>query len=1145
MGGRGTGGNLGHVGEVDSFQEMNEGDGDASGTHVKTTIRYVGDYLLLGRLGKGSMGEVWVARQTTLRKTVAIKLIRPEHLESEGARARFVAEAKAASRVLHPNIVTLFEFGNHEGTLFLAMQYVEGEDLAVRMAGRRLTVRESVRLLSKAARAVHHAHQNSLVHRDLKPANILVDENLEPYLTDFGVAKRLDEGPALTRAGDVVGTPHYMAPEQAMGHEAITTAVDIWSLGAVLFEMLAGQRLWSGDEATVLARLVTEEPRRLAQVGRDVDRDLDTICHACLTRAPERRYASAAALAEDLERWLRGEPILARPVGAVERTWKWVRRKPTQASLVGLLVFGALAWVGLELSRARVARIENHRLLMSRADASFRQGEDTQGYATLGRLMEIHPESPAPKARLLSAIAYRPLARPALPPLAHGAPVNAVEFSPDDRRIATAGANAEVVLWDAETGARLGAPLACGGSVSGVRFIDDRRLLSFGGGGSVEAWWIGAGDRRKLWTKTLPGTVHWAESSPDGSVVYAAEEQGSLVRLNADSGDALNPGLVLTRGLYSAALSRDGQFVAAGDVRGGLVVVRTRDFSEAHRSQQGLEAVSALAFSPTRDLLISAGADGSLRRTSLEGDGEGEGRSDLTVEFGVSAIRFSPDGRYLLVGREDGVVDVVNVESWTRLSLRSPVRHGGPVTGLAVVGQEPVAVSADGFGEIRLWDLRDGRPVAGPIRMSTWVAQVALGNGGARLGAGSFDGTAGVWELAPADRTVRIDREGAWIPRSSEVNAVALSKAGVAVVGRENGEILLRDPGSTGAVESLTRLASAVQSLEFSADSRRLLAACADGTASLWDVQEKRLIREFVGHSGIVWRAIFGIGEQTVITHADDDTVRLWNVTNGQEVDRRSSQSVVGGAESRIIEMAFDATRSVVAVSTEGRATYTWRLATPGREWTRFAYEAPHQAVGLSPDGRVLVVGCKTGELLVWDTLDAARPPVVERMGAPILHLAWSPGGTRLAVGMTSGEVMWVEAGRWGSPSLLGKLSGNIHVLGFAGSDSRLVAAAQGGDAQAWSLPDGWPWSERLVHPQSVYCAATSVGGEWMLTGCNDGRARLWRLAWPEFDTGQLAAFADALGRRDHRAAYQGRGMIDALNRALDGGGRAGAALQR
>ena len=324
--------------------------------------RSFGDYELEEEIARGGMGVVWRARQRSLDRTVALKMILAGHWATEEEAERFRREAQAAASLNHPNIVAIHEVGEYEGQPYFSMQLVEGPSveqlLRVRQQQRAEGKRPvpcalldsptaAARFMATVARAVYHAHQRGILHRDLKPGNILLDPEGEPRVTDFGLAKYLDQRSEHTHYERVIGTPCYVSPEQAKGEGGLTTATDVYSLGAVLYHLLTGQPLAQANTAwETLREVVEREPPWPGAVNARVDRDLGTICMKCLEKDPQRRYASADALAEDLERWLRGEPILARRSGGWERTLKWCRRKPVVAALAGSLVLAVLLGIG-------------------------------------------------------------------------------------------------------------------------------------------------------------------------------------------------------------------------------------------------------------------------------------------------------------------------------------------------------------------------------------------------------------------------------------------------------------------------------------------------------------------------------------------------------------------------------------------------------------------------------------------------------------------------------------------------------------------------------------------------------------------------------------------------------------------------------
>jgi serine/threonine protein kinase len=298
----------------------------------------IAGYEILGELGRGGMGVVYMARQLRLKRVVALKMILAGPHAGAEARARFRIEAEAVARLQHPHFVQIYEVGEAEGRAYCALEYVDGGSLATRLAGTPLTSHQAARLIETLALAMQAAHERGIVHRDLKPANVLLTRDGQPKITDFGLAKQLDTVQGQTRSGAIMGTPSYMAPEQAGGQsKEVGPAADIYALGAILYELLTGRPPFQA--ATMLdavRRVLRDEPVPPSRVNVLLPRDLETICLKCLQKEPQRRYASAAALADDLRRFQSGEPILARPVGRLEHLRRWCRQNPALAAIVGL-----------------------------------------------------------------------------------------------------------------------------------------------------------------------------------------------------------------------------------------------------------------------------------------------------------------------------------------------------------------------------------------------------------------------------------------------------------------------------------------------------------------------------------------------------------------------------------------------------------------------------------------------------------------------------------------------------------------------------------------------------------------------------------------------------------------------------------------
>ena len=308
-------------------------------------VHYIGDYQTISILGQGGMGIVYKARQLTLNRLVALKMIRNAEFASEDQVRRFQNEAEAVATLDHPGIVPIYEVGTFEDQRYFSMKLVEGQGLDKKLDELVKDPRTAARVVAEVADAVNHAHQRGILHRDLKPANILVDGQGHTHVTDFGLAKRIEEDAGLTASGAILGTPSYMAPEQAAGQMSlVTTASDVYGLGAILYAALTGRAPFASDSVmNTLDQVRNSPPQAPTRLNAKLPRDLEVICLKCLEKDPRHRYASAQALSDDLNRWLRGEPITARPVSPVTRLRMWAKRKPALAGLSAALIVASIA----------------------------------------------------------------------------------------------------------------------------------------------------------------------------------------------------------------------------------------------------------------------------------------------------------------------------------------------------------------------------------------------------------------------------------------------------------------------------------------------------------------------------------------------------------------------------------------------------------------------------------------------------------------------------------------------------------------------------------------------------------------------------------------------------------------------------------
>jgi WD40 repeat protein/tRNA A-37 threonylcarbamoyl transferase component Bud32 len=1043
----------------------------------------IGDYELESEIARGGMGVVYKARQNSLNRIVAVKMILTGQLASAEEVQLFRREAENAACLDHPNIVPIYEVGSHDGQSYFSMKLIEGGHLGQRLHEFTSDPKAAARLLAQVARTVHYAHQRGILHRDLKPANILLDAEGRPHVTDFGLAKRVESDASQTQTGAIVGTPGYMSPEQAGGRsKGLTTAADVYSLGAVLYALLAGRPPFKAETILeTVAQVLNDEPIPPSRTRCSVPRDLEVVCLKCLRKEPERRYESAQALAEDLERFCAGETIRARRTGPVERVARWMRRHPARAALAAVSAVAALALVGVVVGLSYNTRLQaaNANLESTKSDLVDANGKlvatteelkaslvnvrteraKTRRYfyasqmvlverarqeGQVGRVVQLLRSviPTGPEEEDLRGFEWYHLWRQYHGEQSqlrgHTGAVTAVAFSPDDRLLASASADKKLKLWDVVSGKEVRTLDGHTDRVIGVAFSPDGRRLASAGTDRTVRLWDAATGKQLFCLEGHQAPVTCVAFSPDGRHIASGSEDKTVRVWDSDIGQTVFEFKEHSDPIRGIAFSPDGKTVGS--------------VGRNQRSPQMGEAIVWDTLTGKRH----------FDWDTLTGKRHFDQRSNA-----FTSVAFSPDGRQIAIA------------------------ISGFVTG-------DMAKSPEHF--VSIWNLAER---GNPIRLEghrDFITHVAFSPDGKQVVTSSFDEMVRVWDVAAAKETCSFHEEAAAL-------SVAFSPDGLRIAsGSEDHTVKLwASPGN--ALRTLTPIGrSWITNAEFSPDGGRV--AGGGDHIEIWDA--------ITGKRNMSLGERLGSGYGRIAWSPDRKRVALGSIvydatTGVADLPLKDPGPKGGGSGTGT---AFSRDGKFLAAVWHARSVCVWDVTTG--ECLQNLKTMPYAScVTFSADGRKLAVGrsiqvSRQAEVLqIWDVATgkvALTPEASEGVLPGVNGVAFSPDGKLLAAAIGSyhyrnsrvdAEVRVWDASTGQQVCKLRGHSGCVWGVAFSPDGKRLASAGGSymgktpGEVKIWDMHTAQELCTLRGHTQVVFGVSFSLDGRRLATAGRDG-LKIW-----------------------------------------------------
>ena len=1058
-------------------------DADRTMTWKPDKLPQLDKFELIEAIGRGAFGTVYRARDTELDRTVAVKVPRSGTFSTQEDEDRFVREARSVAQLNHPQIVPVYEVGRADAFPYIVTQYVHGITLSDALTGRQFGFREAAELVMQIAGALEHAHQRGVVHRDLKPSNIMLEKNeatattgtgsssqgtgsstasvsgsldYQPRLLDFGLALREEGEVTVTVAGQVLGTPAYMSPEQARGEgHSVDGRADVYSLGVILYELLAGELPFRGNSRMLIHQVLNDEPRSLRRLNDNIPRDLETICQKCLQKESGKRYQTAEDLADDLRRYLRGEPIQARPISRPARAWRWCKRNPVVAALTTLIALSMMIGIVVSLSFATEANRQAVAAKLSADAAELNAKSATREKERANE--QAHAAQDAKEKE--SAALLRAEER------------LAENYFQRGSSLCELGEVARGMLWQARSLDALPADKR-----------DLERLIRL----NMAAWQTHLPSYKLVGSHQVGLEVRAVAFSTDGKTILSGGDDRTARLWNATTEKPIGQPMVHEGIVNSAVISPDGKTIltSSGDTTVRLWDALTR---KQIRPPMQSDGSNRSVFSPDGKLFAVV----SFQMIQIFDTDNGKSVGQIQKTGAGSALAFSPDGKTILVG--DFVHRIAQLwDVATRTKIGEPMPHQNMISSVAFSPDGKTVLTGSKDRTARQWDASTGEPIGPPLEHTRQVSEVAFSPDGDNFLTACFDGTVRLWNAATSKPVA------APMVFHKPVSSAAFSNDGKSVVvGLKDGAILHADVAGSGAAAGpILQHKGYVVAVAISPDGKTVATASHDFSARLWDTVTGKPIGVPMKHQEYVRCVAFSPDGKRVLTGSRDNSAQMWNAATGEPIGPQMRH------EQEVFCVAFRGDGKVFVTASRDRTIRLWDTSTGQLLGTPMTHPAGITTFAFSPDdmkmltmadtkneSRARLWNAATGEEVEWS---------IQNQNRRIVH--FSRNGTTIFTKESDGTLQpWDFSSRQriGAPfpDPGGADSGAMTI-----TDDRRMGVSVWGDrlnTRFFDVTTGQPVGPRLPHSDTVLAVVFSPDGKTCVTGSKDHTARIWKAPQP------------------------------------------------